>query len=121
MATAVQILIVEDDALTAADIRSQLVLLNYEVLGIAESGTKAVQLAKALCPDLILMDGSLKGSMDGFETARLVEQFLACPIIYITSNPRASAMRYSIRKPFTAASLASVVSTALSERHSSLP
>lgn len=107
------ILIVEDESLIAEDMRWQLVQMDYEVVGVADSGKEALLLAEALRPDLVMMDGTLRGLMDGFETGRQIEQLLGCPIVYVTANPQALSMRYSVGKPFTVKALASMVSEAL--------
>ena len=117
MARAAQILIVEDEALIAETIRIQLVQLKHDVIGIAESGDAAIRLAWALNPDLVLMDGTLKGSMDGFETAHIIEQLFDCPIIFVTANPHACTMRYWIPKPFSDAAFTAIVAAALGNKN----
>ena len=111
-----RILIVEDEVLIAEDIRGQLLGLGYEVVGMTNSGEKAVRLAEALQPDLILMDVSLMGSMNGFEAGRLIETSLGGTVIYVSANPRANQLPRSIPKPFTNAVLASAVAQALGNR-----
>ncbi len=111
-----RILIVEDEGLIAEDIRWQLLRLNYEVVGMARSGEKALALAEALRPDLVLMDITLAGSMNGFEAGRLLEQSQGLTVTYVTSNPEASQLAHSIPKPFTKATLASGVAHALASR-----
>ena len=110
------VLIVENESLIAETIRQQLVRMNHEVLGIADSGEEAMRLAKALSPDLVLMDGALHGSWDGFEVGHRIESLLGCLIIYVTADPRAFEMPYSVLKPFTMARLAAVVTQALATR-----
>ena len=96
-----RILIVEDQALVAEDIRQHLMRMDYEIIGLTNSGEQAVQLAKELQPDLVLMDVSLDGLMDGFEAGRLIEQSTKCAITYDTSDPRARKLPHSLQKPFT--------------------
>ncbi len=50
------ILIVEDEMITAIDLRNQLRRFGYEVNALAKSGDEAVRLSEELHPDLILMD-----------------------------------------------------------------
>lgn len=80
------ILIVEDNAITALDIKDQLELLGYEVSGIALSGESALEMVDEHHPDLILMDIKLK-EMDGIETAEKIKKKLNVPIIFITAYP----------------------------------
>ncbi|MGL5508504.1 MAG: response regulator, partial [Microcoleaceae cyanobacterium] len=61
----VKILIVEDESIIAEDLADSLSSKDYEVVGIAASGLKAIALAKEKTPHLILMDVMLQGDMDG--------------------------------------------------------
>ena len=64
-----KILVVEDEAITALDIQGLLESMGFEVASIASHGAEAIQKAKDLKPDLILMDIMIKGEMDGIEAA----------------------------------------------------
>ena len=65
-----RILVIEDEAITAQDLKYRLERLGYIVVGTAGSGEEAIKKAKETYPDLILVDISLKGEMDGIETAQ---------------------------------------------------
>ena len=67
--TQARILVVEDESIVAADIQDRLEALGYEVPATVGWGEKAVEMAGALRPDLVLMDIQLKGRMDGIEAA----------------------------------------------------
>ncbi len=60
----IQILIVEDDAITALDIENQLKNLGYDVTAKVAHGEDAIKQVKENTPDLVLMDIVLKGEMD---------------------------------------------------------
>jgi CheY-like chemotaxis protein len=47
------------------NLKTSLQLMGYNVLAIASRGDEAVEKAKKLKPDLILMDVILKGDKDG--------------------------------------------------------
>ena len=64
------ILIVEDEAIVAADLSGKLGQLGYEVVGITAKGEEAIELACSRKPQVVLMDIRLKGPMDGIEAAR---------------------------------------------------
>jgi DNA-binding LytR/AlgR family response regulator len=81
-----RILIVEDDMIIAANISLQLTNLGYDVTGIESRGEEAVQHAKTNAPDLLLLDVNLKGKMNGFDTAKAIQNFKDIPIIYLTAN-----------------------------------
>lgn len=81
-----RILIVEDDMIIAANISLQLTNLGYEVTGIVSRGEEAVHHAKTNAPDILLLDVNLKGTMNGFDTAKAIQNFKDIPIIYLTAN-----------------------------------
>lgn len=66
------ILVVEDEAIVAADLAGKLKRLGYEVADIAATGENAVSLADRLCPRLVLMDIQLEDPMDGISAAARV-------------------------------------------------
>ena len=81
-----KILIVEDEILVATDIQESLESLGYAVVGIADTGLKAIKAVANELPDLILMDINLKGEMTGIEAAKLISKDNDVPIIYLTAN-----------------------------------
>lgn len=82
----IRILIVEDDMIIGANISLQLSNLGYEVTGIESRGEEAINHAKENTPDLLLLDINLKGSLDGIQTAKAIQEFANIPIIYLTAN-----------------------------------
>ena len=77
------ILIAEDDVLLAQDIQNRLESLNYEVCARTAFGQEAVTLARALNPDLVLMDIQLPGQMDGIQAADQIRTFQV-PVVFVT-------------------------------------
>lgn len=77
------VMIVEDEAITALEIRSVIESADYEVLSVVYSGEDAIKEALTLKPDLILMDIILKGEIDGVDAARKIKEFLDIPVLYI--------------------------------------
>ena len=95
------ILIVEDDLITATIIKKYLVKHNYNVIGIIDEGELAVETALINNPDLILMDIFLKDSIDGIEVARRIIEKSEIPIIYLTADSSdESIQRAKITEPF---------------------
>lgn len=86
MGNAIKILIVEDEMVIAANISLQLSELGYDVTGILPRGEEALSHIKIEKPDIILLDISLKGDMDGIETAHEIQKHYKIPIIYLTAN-----------------------------------
>jgi two-component system, response regulator PdtaR len=85
METPKKILIVEDEALVAEDLKEMLLGLGYEVPGIAKIGEKAIALAGEHQPDLVLMDINLSGEMDGITAGGEIRSRWGIPIIYVTA------------------------------------
>ncbi len=80
------ILIVEDEAVIAMDIRMTLESLGFAVLGVASTGEDCLRKTEALRPDLVLMDINLKGDMDGIRAAREIFRLYRIPIVYLTAS-----------------------------------
>ncbi|BDZ71785.1 hypothetical protein GCM10025861_23020 [Methanobacterium petrolearium] len=80
-----KILIVEDEAITAMDIRNSLSNFGFDVVGIVDSGDKAIQKSGELKPDLILMDITLKGDIDGIDAAQEIKTLFDIPVIYMSA------------------------------------
>lgn len=83
----INILVVEDDPIIAADLQDRLEELDYLVMGPVASGEEALELVKGNPqPDLVLMDIQLEGIRDGIETAAQIRQHKKLPLIFLTSN-----------------------------------
>ncbi|MCC7551562.1 MAG: response regulator [Methanobacterium sp.] len=81
-----RILVVEDEAIIALGIKKKLEELGHNVVGVVFSGKEAVEIALKEEPDLILMDISLEGNMDGIEAACKIRSKINIPIIYLTAG-----------------------------------
>jgi len=81
-----KVLIVEDDLILNLLYESYMEKLNFETEGELVYGKTAVEYTKKLSPDLILMDISLEGNMDGIEAMQEIRNFSNVPVIYITGN-----------------------------------
>ncbi|XHX78234.1 MAG: ATP-binding protein [Stenomitos frigidus ULC029] len=100
-AHSVQVLIVEDESVIAADVKDCLENLGYTVLAIAVSGEGAITTATALRPDIVLMDIRLKGEMDGIQAAEQIWSRLRIPVIYATGySDRYTMERAKATGPF---------------------
>jgi len=80
-----RIIIVEDEAIIAAEIKSTLQLLGYTVVGHAMNGDKALDLFASTPADLILLDISIKGTLTGIDLARVVREKYDVPFVFLTS------------------------------------
>jgi PAS domain S-box-containing protein len=120
-----KILIVEDEALIAMEIRDRLVRLGFQIAGIADTGEKAIQEANRSHPDLVLMDIRLKGAMDGVQAANHISRELEIPVVYLTAHSDSSTLQRAklaapfgyILKPFAERDLVVAIEIAM-HRHS---
>ncbi len=116
-----RILVVEDEGIVALDIEEGLRTLGYEVVGIVDSGEEAVRSAERERPDLVLMDVSLKGSMDGVEAAARIRDNFGIPVVYLTAHADESTLHRArvttpygfILKPFAPDDLRPAIELAL--------
>jgi AmiR/NasT family two-component response regulator len=80
------VLLVEDEAIVAADLANKLGRLGYDVVGTAARGEDAIALAFARRPDMVLMDIHLQGRMDGVDAAARIRRECNVPVIYLTAH-----------------------------------
>lgn len=80
-----KILIVDDEAIITMQLEERLSAMGYTVAGMAASGEEAVNKARGLRPDLILMDIVMPGTMNGIEAAKIITTELDIPVVFVTS------------------------------------
>jgi two-component system cell cycle sensor histidine kinase/response regulator CckA len=96
-----KILIVEDERIVALDLESSLESLGYAVAGSVSSGERAVEKVGQTRPDLVLMDITLKGTMDGVQAATQIHERFDIPIIYLTAHADETTLqRAKLTQPF---------------------
>jgi two-component system, sensor histidine kinase and response regulator len=96
-----KILIVEDERIVAADLKGRLERMGYDVLDIIASGREAVSLAVEQRPDLVLMDITLRGDMDGVTAAEEMRRLFEVTVIYLTAHSDDTTLqRAKITEPF---------------------
>jgi PAS domain S-box-containing protein len=124
MAATARILIVEDDAIVARDLKASLTKMGYFVTDIASSGEDALDMAALSRPDLVLMDIMFGGDLDGIETAQRLRDRFDIPVIYLTAyGDEATFARAKqtlplayVLKPFDAKELYLTIETSLERR-----
>ena len=116
-----RILVAEDEALIRMDLAEMLGEAGYEVVGQASNGEQAVEMARELTPDLVIMDVKMP-VMDGITAAEEIGAAKICPVVMLTAFSQtelverardAGVMAYIV-KPFTAADLAPAIDIARS-------
>lgn len=89
-----RVLIVEDDMLLSMVEERLVKKLGFDVIGKATNGAEAVEKSQELSPDIIIMDISLKGEMDGIETMEAIRKSSGVPVIYLSG----SSDRYNLER-----------------------
>ena len=74
-----KILVVDDEAIITMQLEERLSIMGYTVVGMAASGEDAVEKARRLRPDLVLMDIVMPGTMNGIEAAKIIKKELDIP------------------------------------------
>jgi PAS domain S-box-containing protein len=92
-----RILIVEDEQVVAWHIQEALEKLGYSVIGTVASGAKAIEVAGAERPNLVLMDIRLKGKVDGITAAEEIYSQCEIPIIYLTAHTDETTLQRATR------------------------
>lgn len=97
----VRILVVEDEFVTGLEIRARLEDLGYKVLDVLDTGEEAILLAEKLLPDIMIMDITLRGEMNGIKAAEIIRKKLTIPIIFLTAHSDESTIQKAIQsEPF---------------------
>lgn len=118
---ATRILVAEDEALIRLDLAEMLGEAGYDVVGQASNGEQAVEMARELEPDLVIMDVKMP-VMDGITAAEEIGAAKICPVVMLTAFSQtelverardAGVMAYIV-KPFTAADLSPAIDIARS-------
>ncbi len=122
--TRTKILIVEDEALVAEDLRSRLQRMDYEVVGIVDRAEDVVASAQASAAQLVLLDIKLKGVEDGIAAGKRLREQYRIPFVFVTSHADRATLDRACRtepfgyvtKPFDERAIQAAIEMALS-RH----
>jgi DNA-binding NarL/FixJ family response regulator len=80
-----KIMVVEDEVVIALRLQQRLTSMGFDITGIAYSGEEAVETARGLRPDLILMDIMIPGKLDGIAAAKIIKAELDIPVVFLTA------------------------------------
>ena len=119
-----RILLVDDDFTIKLELEEMLTAIGYDIVGTAENGEQAFEMAKALNPDLILMDIVMPGDMDGISAAEKIRRESDIPIVFITGYGEPEYVERAkmvepfgyVMKPFDEKEISAVVEIALYKR-----
>ena len=115
-----RVLVAEDEALIRLDLVELLEEQGYEVVGQAADGEKAVEMARELEPDLVVMDVKMP-NVDGIAAAEQVTEERIAPVVMLTAFSQrelidkaktAGAMAYVV-KPFDASDVVPAIEIAI--------
>ena len=115
------ILIVEDDAIIAENIRRKLASAGNIIPDLVMSGEEAIEKVGEIRPDLVLMDIGLSGKIDGVEAARQIRNRFDIPVVYLTAHTDEATLQRAkltepfgyVSKPFEISELRSIIETSL--------
>lgn len=116
-----RILIADDESIILMDLREMLTNLGYLVVGEANDGQSAVNMARELRPDLVVMDIKMP-DMDGIEAATVLTAEKIAPVLLLTAYSQqdlierakdAGVVGYLV-KPFRESNLAPAIEVTLS-------
>ncbi|HWM45539.1 MAG TPA: response regulator [Xanthobacteraceae bacterium] len=116
---ATDILIIEDEALIAADLEALVKSLGHKVIGTAHTRSEAVTIAKVKQPGLILADIQLADGSSGLDAVNDLLRTFEVPVIFITAYPERFLTgerpepSFLIAKPYQPASVSAIISQAL--------
>lgn len=117
-----RIIICDDESLIRRDLREMLTGRDYLVVGETSEGRTAIELARRLEPDLVIMDIKFEDEdFDGIDAARILTEEGIAPVLLLSAYSQrdlverareAGVVGYLV-KPFTEADLPPAIETAL--------
>jgi two-component system, response regulator PdtaR len=115
------ILIVEDEAITVSALKRELASLGYEVAGTSSTTDEALNAVELQRPDLVLMDITLAGAVNGIVAAVAIRGNFHVPVVFLTAHADDRTMERAVKagafgyvlKPFSGAGLKATIETAL--------
>jgi response regulator NasT len=79
-----RVIIADDESLIRMDLREMLTNLGYLVIGEVADGRSAVNQARELKPDIVIMDIKM-ADMDGIEAAKVLTEERVAPVVLLSA------------------------------------
>lgn len=117
--TATRVLIIEDEPIIAFDLAKTVTEMGHTVIGIADTCDRAVELARAKRPGIVLADIQLRDGSSGIDAANEITDAMDVPVVFVTAFPERLLTgeqrepTYLITKPFDTDVLRVTISQAL--------
>ena len=120
MAQQTRLVIADDESIIRMNLKETLVGLGYLVVGEAGDGVSAINVARELKPDLVLMDIKMP-KLDGIQAARILTEEKIAPVLLLTAYSdrelverakEAGVVNYVV-KPFREAELLPAIEIAM--------
>lgn len=116
-----KVLIVEDEPSIALDISGILKDDGYDIVGVARSGPKALDMLATRSPDIALLDISIEGQQTGIDIAHIIKDKYKIPYVFLTSHSDRETVKEVTKtapygyivKPFKDTDLAPAIEIAL--------
>ncbi len=116
----IRIVLADDESIIRMDLKEMLTSLGYVVVGEAGDGRSAVNLARELRPDLVIMDIKMP-DLDGIDAARILTEENIAPVLLLTAYSQQELVERAkqagvvgyIVKPFRESDLAPAIEVAL--------
>jgi len=117
-----RIIVADDESIIRMDLREMLTNLGYLVVGEVADGRSAVNLARELRPDLVIMDIRFEGDeFDGIDAAKILTEERIAPVLLLTAysqqdlieRAKTAGVTGYIVKPFREADLGAAIEVAL--------
>ena len=115
-----RVIIADDESIIRMDLREMLSSMGYLVVGEAGDGVSAVNLAREIRPDLVIMDIKMP-DLDGIAAAKILTEERIAPVLLLTAFSQqelvdgakeAGVVGYIV-KPFRESELAPAIEIAL--------
>ncbi|TDQ15137.1 hypothetical protein DFQ04_3023 [Algoriphagus boseongensis] len=87
-----KILIVEDDSVSALLLQRALEKNAHQIIGIADTGEKALEILEENRADIVMMDINLAGELDGIKTTEIINEKFDIPVVYLSASSDAETL-----------------------------
>lgn len=115
-----RIVIADDEPIIRLDLKKMLTDAGYDVVAEAGDGAKAVEAARNLAPDLVILDIKMP-QMDGIDAAKVISDEKIAPVVLLTAysqvdlvnRAREAGVFSYLVKPFKEADLVPAIEIAM--------